>query len=90
MSQNLLTISQKDFERKISQMSDKSLVSLLRNIYDFKWDCGKRFSQEQMQDIERKETKINNALMQRGYLDQKDYKDYFEYLRKINFKKRIF
>jgi hypothetical protein len=84
MAQNLLTISQLDFDRQIHKISSKTLVKLLYEIYEFKWEYGKRFSPEQIGDIERKETKINKVLMDRGYLSQKDYKEYFEFLHKIN------
>ena len=90
MSQNLLTISQSDFERELPRISTSGLVSLLKNVYEFKWEKGKRFSVEQMIDIERKETKINAELMRRKYLGQKDYKEYFEFLKKINYKKRMY
>jgi len=90
MSKNLLTVSLDEFSREVHKMSSQSLVSLLKAIYDFKWDRGKMMPYEQMMDIERKETRVNAEMQNRGFLSSKDYLQYFEFLRKINYKKRLF
>ncbi len=88
MAQNLLEISQAAFELQLHKIPTKQLVKLLEGIYNYKWDSGKNWDLETVKNLERKETKINAELMRRGYLNKKEYKDYFAWLKKINYKKR--
>ena len=85
-----MSISQEAFKLQLYKISSEELVNLIEQIYQFKWEYGKHFSDDKIMDIERKETKINAELMRRGYLKSKDYDDYLAWLRKINHKKRVF
>ena len=66
MSQSILTVSQSDFERSVFMMSIGQLRSLIRGIYEFK--TGRRMEQNEIMDIERKESKIWKEFQRRGYL----------------------
>jgi hypothetical protein len=88
--QTLFSITPEEFQSKLYNISDKNLMSLLYEIYELKNTQGKKWNMDIICDIERKETKINAELMKRGYLDKKDYADYFKMLNKINYKKKVF
>jgi len=64
-------------------MSSKSLVDLLRKVYEVKREIRKRVTLDQVIDLERKETKIEAELQKRNYLNKKEMMDY------ILFKKRM-
>ena len=89
MGQDLRTISQESFKLQIHQLSDKQLVKLLEDIYGIKTTYGNIMREDEVMDIERKETKINAELMARGYLTKNDYAEYFAWLKKINRKKKV-
>jgi hypothetical protein len=63
---------------------------LLRGIYEFKWEFGKNFSDDQIMDLERKETRINKELKRRNYLGKYNRGEFNDYMKKINYKKRVF
>jgi len=87
---NILTISLEEFTREIGKISSDTLVSLIRGLYDFKWESGKRFSNEQIMDIERKETRILTELKRRNYLNKSNQGEYNDFFNRVNFKKRLF
>jgi len=62
----------------------------LRDIYDFKWSKGKYFSDEQIIELERKESKIVKELMRRKYLTKSDSGDFQKHLNSMNFRKKTF
>lgn len=90
MAQDLLKISIAALELQLPRMSNDVLKGLLRGIYELKWSSGKDWPDDIIMDIERKETKINREMMRRGFLNKKDYEDYFSWLKKINTGKRQF
>ena len=88
MSQDLKSISQEAFRLLLFKLSNKQLVNLLKDIYELKTNYGHIMNDDEICDMERKETKINFELMNRGYLKKADYFDYFSWLKTINKKKR--
>ena len=84
MAQDLKIISQEAFKMQLFKLSNKQLVGLLKDVYDLKTEYGHIMNNDEMLDIERKETKINFELMQRKYLTKQDYSEYFAWLKKIN------
>ena len=89
MAQDLRTISQEAFKIQLFKLSNKQLLELLESIYGLKTSYGHVMRDDEVQDIERKETKINAELMRRGFLKKSDYEDYFGWLKKINRKKKV-
>lgn len=90
MAQDLLNISPESFEIQANVMKSKDLVTLLRQIYDFKYEKGKMMPYDKILDLERKETKIMKILMSRKYLNKQNSQEYQQFLNKINFKKRLY
>lgn len=90
MAQDLMKISVESFGLMLYNIPTSQLKSLLKQIYELKWSKGKDFSIEQTCDLERKESLINSELMERKYLTQKEYTDYFGFLKSINKKKRVY
>ena len=88
MAQDLLTISQEAFSIQIHKIPTPQLKNLIEQIYELKRDKGYMFSESQVCDIERKETKINSELMNRGYLKSVDYEEYFQWLKSMQKRKR--
>lgn len=90
MSQDLLKISQEAFALQIHRLPSKTLVNLLKDLYQFKWEYGKYFTDEKIIDIERKESKILFELQNRGYKKKSDNADYNSFIKSLNKKKRVF
>ena len=89
MAQDLRTISQEAFKMQLFKFSNKQLLELLENIYQLKTTYGNVMNTDEVQDIERKETKINAEMMRRGFLKKSDYEDYFNWLKTVNKKKKV-
>lgn len=74
MSKSILTISQSDFERELPRISISQLKQLFHAIPEFIQH--KKLSGEPMNDLIRKQTKIQAEMMRRGYLKPKDNADF--------------
>lgn len=90
MAQDLMKMSVEYFRLVSYKISTSQLKSLIKQIYDLKWSEGNNFSFQDTCDLERKETIINQILMERGYLNKSIYDEYFGFLKKINFKKKVY
>jgi hypothetical protein len=89
MAQDLKSISQEAFKMQLFKLSNKQLVNLLESIYKLKTEYGHIMNNDEIIDLERKETKLNAELMRRGFLKKSDYDDYFKWLKTINKKKKV-
>lgn len=89
MAQDLRKISHEAFGIQLFRLPIDQLVNLLKEIYDLKTTYGHVMNNDEIIDIERKETKINAELMRRKHLTKKDYADYFSWLKTINRKKKV-
>ena len=88
MAQDLLTISVQAFELQLFKMSNGKLKEIIKMIYNAKWEKGKDFSDAQIMELERKETKILAEMQRRGYFKKADNQDYFDWIKTINKKRR--
>ena len=89
MAQDLFSISLESFDLQIYKIPSKTLVGLIKEIYELKHTAGKYWSIEKIKDIERKETRIMKELQRRGYLNSSVSGQYQEWLNKINHKKKV-
>jgi hypothetical protein len=70
-------------------MGISQLKKTYEQIYDAKWGTqAKYFTDEQIMDLERKETAILRELQTRKYLDDQSKQDYLDWWKKMNYKKR--
>jgi len=90
MAKNILTMSAEEFEKIAYKISSKQLKTMLKAIYELKWESGKNWPEHQIADIERKESKIWRILQERGYLTKANNNDFRLWLKGMNFKKRSF
>jgi len=90
MAQDLLNISQESFALQIHKIASKTLVQLLRQLYELKWQYGKNWPIEKITDIERKESKIIFELQIRKYKTKKDAQEFNLYIKSINKGKRVY
>jgi hypothetical protein len=90
MSQDLIKISPEQFELQIYKISSRNLISLLRELIEYKWDYGKHFSQSEIEDIERKDSIIQKELMRRGLVTKENLDSFMQYMKLFNYKKRVF
>jgi len=89
---NLLTISQPEFEQALPSLSLGTLKNLIEGLRGFQQ--GKKFLPDlQIQDLQRKETKIWKEFQRRGLVskhNKKDSADFLEWSRQMRHKKVIF
>ena len=90
MAKNILTMSADEFEKIAYRVSSRQLKTMLKSIYDLKWESGKNWPEFQIADIERKESKIWRILQERGYLTKTNNNEFRLWLKGMNFKRRSF
>lgn len=90
MSQDLNQISPEAFELQLYKIPTRALLSLYRELLQFKWEHGRNFSHDKICDIERKDSLIQKELMKRGFLTKENRDEFVKMTRKLNFKKRRF
>lgn len=91
MAQDLLNISQEAFELQLATMSNSALMTVLKQIVVYKWENTKQLEiRNKLFDIERKHSKVERVLIERGYLHTNLYGQYNKWLRSINYKKKVF
>jgi len=90
MAQDLFNMSIEMFRLQLYKIGSRTLVSLIKQIYELKWSQGQKWSQEKINDIERKETIIMAELNRRKELNKNNMHEYQEMINKINKMKRIF
>ena len=89
MTKSILTISRDQFQGELYKIGTKNLVGLLEGLVKFKWEYGKYWPDEQINDMERKHSMIEKELQRRGYLDKSSRGQYNDWMKSINRKKRI-
>jgi len=90
LAQDLLKITPEALELQLYKIPAKNLVKMIEDIYEYKWTHGKFFTVDRMKDIEKKETKILAELQRRNYFTKKENQQYFDWIKKLNYKKRLY
>lgn len=86
MAQDLVKISQDEFQKQLPKCSIASLKSIIKQIAEM--SIG-NISTEKLTNIVRKETKVWAELQRRGFLKTKEYNDFYRWRWKI-YRKRFF
>lgn len=89
MSQSILTVPIESFRAQAPRIPSPQLLSLIRGIYEIKWNVRAKLSDDAVGDLERKETICQYELQRRGYLTKKDYADFMKW-RASHYKKKIY
>jgi len=93
MSQDLIKMSPIKFEVMLGGMNFDAIKSLAVQIKEFIYDYALKLPEERVinnpiiLDLERKQTKIINELMKRGYLTKENQAQFNDWLYKKNKKK---
>ena len=89
MTKHILTTPVELFRGYMARQSFSELKRLKRDIREFKWDRRGKLSDDQILDIERKETIIDFFIQRRIDLNEPGVaKDHADWERKINFKRK--
>lgn len=79
------------FKRRIQRFSLSELKDLVREIKEIKWTARDSLSDNQIVDIERKESSCIYLITQMVNLkNDKDRDDYTRWMKSINFKKKVY
>ena len=87
MAKSILDIPIQDLRIYVYKFTNNKLKELIRGIYDIKWTSGRNFNEEQIKDIELRETILMGELHRRRYLTPKDQAEWSAWLRTFYRKK---
>ncbi len=90
MAKDLLTIDPEIFEKECHKISTSQIKQLIEGIYELKWTSGHTWGQQQIQDMERKQSKLERILQERSYLSEGNRADYFKWCKDMNYKRRFY
>lgn len=84
---NLLTISQEEFDLSIKKISFGTLKNLLAELFKYIKSSAWKIPQENIIDLERKQTKIWRELQARGHLNFNTNEEFMKWLYRQHTKK---
>ena len=88
MAQDLKSISLEAFQLQLYKIPSPTLVQIGEDIRQFKIDYGETMTLDEIDDIQRKETKVEAELIRRNYIKKHD-DAYRKYYLRTNFKKKV-
>jgi hypothetical protein len=87
MAKNILEYPVNELRQNVCRLSISTIKTLYRGIYEFKWEHAGRLGEEQIADIERKETILFSELQRRKYMTNKDTVEFYKWINQMKKKK---